>query len=1114
MDCMRQLFCYLNLFYFFSATSSAQEYFPIRVNQQWGLIDKTGRIAVEPTYDAIGEFYKYGYAVVQKNGNVGIVNDKGQTILPAKYADLQILDSTIFAVVLQNSWKVIDINQKIILDDHYEKVKIWKKKFISFSRKGKWGLVDLSGKTIIQPIYDDIKSYENDYFLVENESYKGLLEENGKVIIAPIANDIIINSDSLFFYRRHYKWGAVNGKGESLLNSEWDTFELIGEQFIKLTETSKAVLYSRPLNKIVSYKVYDDYYFLSQNSILVKLNQQMGAINAKGEIVLTCQYDEIKPFGKHHFRVRKGEKWGVMDEAESEVLGFKYSYISPLKEEVCIIREDKLLGVANFKGEIMVSPAYSKIELKDNQARAFKGDNLTLFAFDKQGQLLQDAAIGTFKGTIKIKKKAKKELTGLANIDCNEAEEDYILENFEWFYSPIEDRWGLRQLATGEIVIKPMFDEILIKRALGFTLVSIHRFEKQVFDRTTFRCEELYGMVNNKEGKLVTELFFWDIRMEDFEEKNLEVARCVFKDGKHGLVKRNGKVIKKDYAYIGEFKNGIARASSRGELSGTTTYTDSNLGKITDYLSTLKTPSEMVDYTIHDQEFLKNALLICQNCDWGFIDTSGTSVVPEIYNFAQDFVNNIAIVKKEDKWGFINDTNKVLLDFRYDDIQFLHNTNQKILRLYTNHDKHGLIDTLGKAVIPVIYDDIGRANEGVVPVKKNGLWGFANLQGKLVIPCQYEEAHGFFGGLAAVRKNRKWGFINPFNNVIIPFKYKAVGDFSDELAWFKETYKHGYMNALGETIIEAQFDEAKDFESGIARVQLGIEWGLIDKKGEFVLPPKFVYISNFDAVNLAVVKLSNSKYSFINRKGERVSGKRFRQVVAFNEGLAAVQSDDVWGFMDSLGHLAIAPKFSRVSSFCCGRAAAKLDNKWGFIDYAGNWVVEPQFTKCLNYKDGKAIVYNGYQNAGLIDLDGNFIIEPNVYRMIDFTDGRGLVRDGNYRFYYITEENRVYKGYYQHAEGFQDGVAAVKQQGKWGLINDKGIELIPPKYDRVEPFDNGFAKVRISQFSGIVNLKGEVIADANYEYITYAGNGLFRVEEGDKIGYFDSAGQWVWALQR
>ncbi|MEM9824903.1 MAG: WG repeat-containing protein, partial [Bacteroidota bacterium] len=85
--------------------------------------------------------------------------------------------------------------------------------------------------------------------------------------------------------------------------------------------------------------------------------------------------------------------------------------------------------------------------------------------------------------------------------------------------------------------------------------------------------------------------------------------------------------------------------------------------------------------------------------------------------------------------------------------------------------------------------------------------------------------------------------------------------------------------------------------------------------------------------------------------------------------------------------------------------------------------------------------------------------------------------------------------------------------GQWGVINQKGIEIIPPKYDKIERFQEGYAIVRIRRFSGLTNLKGEQIIQPEYEYISYAGNGLFRVEQGDKIGYFDASGSWVWNLQ-
>lgn len=123
------------------------------------------------------------------------------------------------------------------------------------------------------------------------------------------------------------------------------------------------------------------------------------------------------------------------------------------------------------------------------------------------------------------------------------------------------------------------------------------------------------------------------------------------------------------------------------------------------------------------------------------------------------------------------------------------------------------------------------------------------------------------------------------------------------------------------------------------------------------------------------------------------------------------------------------------------------------------------------------------------------------------------MRDDRYRFYYITEKLDAGSDFYQQARAYQHGIAVVQSNGHWGVINQNGVEIIPPKYDRIEHFENGYAKVRITGFSGLSNLKGELIVQPDYEYISYAGQGLFRVEQGEKIGYFDLSGSWVWGLR-
>ena len=52
---------------------------------------------------------------------------------------------------------------------------------------------------------------------------------------------------------------------------------------------------------------------------------------------------------------------------------------------------------------------------------------------------------------------------------------------------------------------------------------------------------------------------------------------------------------------------------------------------------------------------------------------------------------------------------------------------------------------------------------------------------------------------------------------------------------------------------------------------------------------------------------------------------------------------------------------------------------------------------------------------------------------------------------------------------FQEGLAQVVLNGKWGFVNEKGEEVVPPKYDDVWNFYDGFARVELDNKWGLVN---------------------------------------------
>jgi len=1078
---------------------------------KWGLMNVDGEIALEPKYDAIGEFKQYGYAVMQRNGGVGLLNNYAKEIIDPKYEDLKVLDSTLVAVMDESQWLVINLEGKIILDKGYDRVSIWNEKYLAYQKKGKWGIASREGDKICEPAYDFLEMHPQNYFITYEQENMGLLSLNGDVILEPLNEDIKILNDDLFLFKKNRKWGIVDSSAIEILPPQYDSFYPINENFLKLVNKGLKYLYSDIAKAVISKDEYNNFYSFSADKVLCKKQRRLGLISGDGEILLEPEYHEIHAYSEGIYRVNFDNKWGLVTKGNNTLVDYEYEFIAPTKAMVAVVRKEGKLGLVNLAGEIVLDPTYGKILIEEDRVKASQGSDLKLFVLDENGRIKDE---NEFKKHVTIKI-GKRDQTRVIRRNARWTDDDYRLENFEWFYEPRSDKWGLRKLENAEIVIEPTYDWIKIERAYGFTIVGIDVMQEHRLDRTAFKTEMVYGLVNNEVGKLTTFVNIWDIRFLDFE-RGLPTARVVFDSGRHGLITRKGKVIQTDMAYIGEFSNGLARFSPKGKLSGSLKAGHRGLEVVKEYWSSLETPNYMTSYTTFDRKFNDKGRLICEECFWGYIDTSGIVVTAPVYDFAKDFVNEVGIVECEGKWGMVNPVGDILIKCNYDGINFLENTDNEILQIFINRQKYGLIDTLGQVTVSLMYDELGDFSNGRLAVKKGDRWGYVNKNGLEIIPCFYKKVRNFNEGYAAVKKDSKWGMINKNGDVVIDFEYSQIGNLKSGLIWFGNSLGKGYMDKNAEVVIEPKFQTAEDFDGNVAVVKLKGSFGLIDKTGKFVERPKFIHIDPFNQYGLAKVKYGNDnmKYGYINKSGNLINNTGYKFVGDYKDGLVSVRDKSGYGFMDTSGKVVVSTKYSKVSNFCEGLAMVQKNNKCGYIDTLGNQVIKCTYSKCLDFDEGKAVVYRGYKKGGLIDRTGAYIIEPGLNKMLSFEQGRGLVRENEYKFYYITEQAKLYEGYYEDASSFKHGVAVVRIDGRWGIINQKGIEIIPPKYDKIENFEGGYAKVRIKEFSGLTNLKGELIIDPDYEYISYAGEGLFRVEQGDKIGYFDKEGKWIWGLQK
>ena len=99
---------------------------------------------------------------------------------------------------------------------------------------------------------------------------------------------------------------------------------------------------------------------------------------------------------------------------------------------------------------------------------------------------------------------------------------------------------------------------------------------------------------------------------------------------------------------------------------------------------------------------------------------------------------------------------------------------------------------------------------------------------------------------------------------------------------------------------------------------------------------------------------------------------------------------------------------------------------------------------------------------------------------------------------------------YDEIGSMEDGLAPVRRDGKWGYVDAAGAETIAPAYDAASPFRGGLATVGVHGKFGCIDTAGAVVLPLQYEAVE-TGNlptpGYLMVRMGGKWGITDRTGK-------
>jgi WG containing repeat len=265
---------------------------------------------------------------------------------------------------------------------------------------------------------------------------------------------------------------------------------------------------------------------------------------------------------------------------------------------------------------------------------------------------------------------------------------------------------------------------------------------------------------------------------------------------------------------------------------------------------------------------------------------------------------------------------------------------------YTADGKTGLVDSMGRVVLPPEYDGVECLGRSYLVRKGDYIFladkDFARLTARLyeeTRPCNHPDGARWF----VVKTPKGLGIIDDAGNEVVAPQYAGESILFENgfAAVVKKNmsggYTRGYINRQGREICRPVYDELRGFAEGLAGVSINGKWGFIDTLGRTVIPTKYSSVYFFKDGCTAVQKKVNGKlrYGLINRKDEIVIPFEYHLATPFIDGLALVGINNKYGYINKQNQPVIPMVYDYATLFSNGRARVRLKGEDFYINTKG-----------------------------------------------------------------------------------------------------------------------------------------------------------------------------------